>query len=143
MILNLNKGCDLIMILTYIGDENLFFKKSYDYFSFEIYIDLREGLERLLYRVINSYGEIAIFEGENFEIKQGTLGNVVYIKNKFCDKYTIRLKSLQELDDASNDVNGVWGAYHNGHKETEDKVHEIIKKQAKQEGFYIEKLVST
>ncbi|MCL1989570.1 MAG: hypothetical protein FWG67_01645 [Defluviitaleaceae bacterium] len=129
------------MILTYMGnDRPIEFEKGVDYFAFEIDIDLRSS--RAVYRVVNSYGEIGCYHTNQFEMKTNSLEDMMFIENEELKGYTVRLKSIQELDDVCEDVNGVWLAYHDGNKELEDKIHEILKKQAEKEGFLLEKVVA-
>lgn len=128
------------MILTYISEKPNSFQKGKDYLCFEVYIDLR--LNEVAYRVVNSYGEIAIYDGNDFKVKQGNLVDMVFIENTSFNSYTIQLKAIQELDEHCSDVNGIWGAYHNGDKEIEEKIHAIVKKQAVKEGFPLEKVVA-
>lgn len=128
------------MILTYISDKLSIFQKGKDYFCFEIYIDLR--LNEVSYKLVDSYGEIAIYDGKDFEVKQGDLTDIVFIENATFNSYTIQLKEIQELDEMCDDVNGIWGAYHDGDKEVEEKIYAIVKQQAEKEGFPLEKVVA-
>lgn len=128
------------MILTYISDKPNSFQKGNDYFCFEAYIDLR--LNEVSYRVVNSYGEIAIYDGIDFEVKEGTLADMVFVENTAFNSYIIQLKEIQRLNELCNDVNGIWGAYHDGDKEVEDKIHSIVKQQAEKERFPLEKVLA-
>lgn len=130
------------MILTYIGHENAPFEKGENYFAFEVSIDMRERRQKILYTVINEYGEIGMHEADNFEIKQDSIDGMIFLKHPRSNLYRMQLRNIKELNDISEDVNGVWGAYHDGNKEIEDKIHEIIKSQAEKEGFFLEKVVA-
>lgn len=128
------------MILTYISDKPSIFQKGSDYFCFEIYFNKR--MNRISYRLVDSQGEIAIYDGADFKVKQGTLEDMVFIENTIFNSYIIQLKEIQGLNELCNDVNGIWGAYHDGDKEVEDKIHSIVKQQAEKEGFPLEKVVA-
>lgn len=128
------------MILTYISEKPNSFQKGNDYFCFEIYINQERNYVR--FRAVNSYGEIAIYDSADFKIKEGKLDGMIFIKDSMSDYYTVKLKEIQELDEVCDDVNGIWGAYHDGNKEIEEKIHAIVKRQAEKEGFPLEKVVA-
>ena len=126
------------MIVTYTGNDSSPFVKGDDYFCFEIYINkIRNTVS---YRMVNVYGEIAIYGSGLFVVKDGQLKNMIF--NKVDYGFVLRLEDIQKLDDSCNDVNGLWGAYHDGDRLIEEKVHEVIAKQAELEGFQLVELVA-
>lgn len=139
MILNLNRKDDC-MILKFVSEEKSTFVKGERYFGFEIHISSIDG--SILYSLVNSYGEIALYSAEDFEVVKGSLDNM-----SFCYKgngiyHVIRLNKIRDLDSQTEFNNGIWGEYHEGNKEVEEQIHSIIMMQANEEGFSLDRINS-